>query len=185
MLVHAAAGGVGSAAVQVAKALGATVIGVVGSASKVGAAVEAGADHVLDRSQVDVVAGVRELRGAAGVDVVFDPVGGASYDASTKVIAFEGRIVVVGFTSGTIPSPPLGHALVKNYSIVGLHWGLYLQRDHAVAEDAHAVLTRWAQEGRVRPAVSERVPFAGAAEALTRLATGATTGRVVVGPAAG
>ena len=93
--------------------------------------------------------------------MVFDPVGGASYDASTKVIAFEGRIVVVGFTSGTIPSPPLGHALVKNYSIVGLHWGLYLQRDHAVADDAHAVLTRWAQEGRVRPAVSERVPFAG------------------------
>ena len=74
---------------------------------------------------------------------------------------------------------------MKNYSIVGLHWGLYLQRDHAVADDAHAVLTRWAQEGRVRPVVSERVPFAGAADALTRLATGATTGRVVVGPAGG
>ncbi len=185
VLVHAAAGGVGSAAVQVAKALGATVIGVVGGAPKVAAAVEAGADHVVDRSQVDVVAAVKELCGARGVDVVFDPVGGASYDASTKVIAFEGRIVVVGFTSGTIPSPPLGHALVKNYSIVGLHWGLYLQRDHAVADDAHAVLTRWAQEGRVRPVVSERVPFTGAADALTRLATGATTGRVVVGPAGG
>jgi NADPH2:quinone reductase len=74
---------------------------------------------------------------------------------------------------------------VKNYSIVGLHWGLYLQRNHAVAEDAHAVLTRWAQEGRLRPVVSERVPFAGAAAALTRLATGGTTGRVVVGPAGG
>ena len=78
---------------------------------------------------------------------MFDPVGGAAYDASTKVIAFEGRIVVVGFTSGTIPTPALGHALVKNYSIVGLHWGLYLQRDHAVADDAHAVLSRWARRG--------------------------------------
>jgi NADPH:quinone reductase len=117
--------------------------------------------------------------------VVFDPVGGASYNASTKVIAFEGRIVVVGFTSGTIPSPPLGHALVKNYSILGLHWGLYLQRDHAVVDDAHAVLTRWVEEGLVRPAVSERVPFDGAADALTRLSTGGTTGRVVVGAAGG
>ena len=108
VLVHAAAGGVGSAAVQVAKALGATVIGVVGSPAKVHMAQAAGADHVLDRSQVDLVAAVKDLVGAAGVDVVFDPVGGASYDASTKVIAFEGRIVVVGFTSGTIPTPRSG-----------------------------------------------------------------------------
>lgn len=183
VLVHAAAGGVGSAAVQVAKALGATVIGVVGSAAKAEAAVAAGADHVIDRSQVDLVGALKEVVGPAGVEVVFDPVGGAAYDASTKVIAFEGRIVVVGFTSGTIPTPALGHALVKNYSIVGLHWGLYLQRNHAVTEDAHAVLTRWAAQGLVRPAVSERVPFAGAADALTRLADGRTTGRVVVGPA--
>ena len=122
---------------------------------------------------MDLVAAVKEVVGAAGVDVVFDPVGGAAYDASTKVIAFEGRIVVVGFTCGTIPAPALGHALVKNYSIVGLHWGLYLQRDHAVADDAHAVLSRWVAQGLVRPAVSERVPFAEAADALTRLAAGA------------
>ena len=111
----------------------------------------AGADHVIDRSQVDLVAALKEVVGTAGVDVVFDPVGGAAYDASTKVIAFEGRIVVVGFTSGTIPTPALGHALVKNYSIVGLHWGLYLQRDHAVADDAHAVLSRWAAAGAGAP----------------------------------
>ena len=183
VLVHAAAGGVGAAAVQVAKALGATVIGVVSSAAKAEAAVAAGADHVVDRSRVNLVAALKEVVGTAGVDVVFDPVGGAAYDASTKVIAFEGRIVVVGFASGTIPTPALGHALVKNYSIVGLHWGLYLQRDHAVADDAHAVLLRWVAQGLVRPAVSERVPFAEAADALTRLGAGRTTGRVVVGTA--
>ena len=160
--MHAAAGGVGSAAVQVAQGRSVPrVVGVVGSAAKAEVARRAPAPTTSSTApQVDLVAALKEAVGTAGVDVVFDPVGGAAYDASTKVIAFEGRIVVVGFTSGTIPTPALGHALVKNYSIVGLHWGLYLQRDHAVADDAHAALTRWAQEGLVRPAVSERVPFA-------------------------
>lgn len=180
LLVHAAAGGVGSAAVQVGKAMGATVIAVVGTAAKAEAARAAGADQVVDRSAGDLVASLKEVTGGKGVDVVFDPVGGAAYQASTKVIAFEGRIVVVGFTSGTIPAPALNHALVKNYSVLGLHWGLYLERDHAVAEDAHRQLTEWVSAGLVRPAVSEVVPFEQAAAALARLGAGQTTGRVVV-----
>lgn len=180
LLVHAAAGGVGSAAVQVGKALGATVIAVVGAPDKVAVATALGADHVVDRSHGDLVPAVRELVGRGGVDVVFDPVGGPAYDASAKLVAFEGRILVVGFASGTIPAPGLNHALVKNYAIVGLHWGLYLQRDHAVADEAHRVLTRWADEGLIRPLVSERLPFSGAVDGLTRLAAGSTTGRLVV-----
>jgi NADPH2:quinone reductase len=180
LLVHAAAGGVGSAAVQVGKALGATVVAVVGGPEKVSVARDLGADHVIDRTAGDLVPALKDLTGRRGVDVVFDPVGGAAYEASTKVVAFEGRIVVVGFAGGTIPSPGLNHALVKNYAILGLHWGLYLQRDHAVAEQAHAQLSRWAADGRIRPLVSERLPFDRAAEGLDRLASGRSTGRLVV-----
>jgi NADPH2:quinone reductase len=179
-LVHAAAGGVGTAAVQVGKALGARVVAVVGSEAKAAVAREAGADVVVDRSAGDLVAALKGAVGRSGADVVFDPVGGSAYDASTKVVAFEGRIVVVGFTSGTIPAPALNHALVKNYSILGLHWGLYLQREPAVAIAAHEQLVAWADAGLVRPLVSQQVPFDEAAGALARLGAGESTGRLVV-----
>ena len=104
------------------------------------AAQELGVDVVVDRTRDDVVAAVRAATEGRGVDVVFDPVGGASYDASTKVVAFEGRIVVVGFASGAIPQPPLSHALVKNYSILGLHWGLYRSKDPALVRRCHEEL---------------------------------------------
>jgi NADPH2:quinone reductase len=180
LLVHAAAGGVGTAAVQVGKALGARVVAVVGSPAKAEVARAAGADEVVDRSAGDLVAALKDALGRPGADVVFDPVGGAAYDASTKVVAFEGRIVVVGFTSGTIPAPALNHALVNNYSILGLHWGLYLQRDHAVAAAAHEQLVAWVDRGLVRPVVSERVAFDAAPAALARLGAGESTGRLVV-----
>lgn len=180
LVVHAAAGGVGSAAVQVGKALGARVVAVVGGEAKADVAREAGADAVVDRSRGDLVSALKEAVGSRGADVVFDPVGGAAYEASTKVVAFEGRIVVVGFTSGQVPAPGLNHALVKNYSILGLHWGLYLQRDRSVAADAHAQLTRWADSGVVRPLVSQQVPFEEAPSALRRLGAGESTGRLVV-----
>jgi NADPH2:quinone reductase len=178
--VHAAAGGVGTAAVQVGKALGARVVAVVGSAAKAEVARAAGADEVVDRSVGDLVGGLKEAVGRGGADVVFDPAGGASYDASTKVVSFEGRIVIVGFTSGTIPAPALNHALVKNYSIVGLHWGLYLQRNPEVAREAHERLTQWADEDVIAPVVSQQVPFEDAPSALARVAAGESTGRIVV-----
>jgi NADPH2:quinone reductase len=182
LLVHAAAGGVGSAAIQIGKATGATVIGVVGGPEKAKAARELGADLVVDRHSEDFVAAVKEATGGRGADVVFDPVGGDAYTKSTKCIAFEGRIVIVGFTSGTIPAPALNHALVKNYSILGLHWGLYNTHDPAAVRECHDTLTRLAAEGLVKPLVSERVPLAGAADAVQRVADGLTTGRVVIIP---
>ncbi|MEU1622760.1 NADPH:quinone oxidoreductase family protein [Streptomyces sp. NPDC005722] len=182
LLVHAAAGGVGSAAVQLGKAAGATVIGVAGGPDKAKAVRELGADVVVDRTAEDFVAVVKEATGGRGADVVYDPVGGDAYTRSTKCIAFEGRILVVGFTSGTIPSPGLNHALVKNYSVVGLHWGLYNTHDPAAVRRCHDELTRLAAEGAVRPLVSERVPLEGAADAVQRVADGTTTGRLVVLP---
>ncbi|MET9831595.1 NADPH:quinone oxidoreductase family protein [Streptomyces sp. NPDC006385] len=182
LLVHAAAGGVGSAAVQLGKAAGATVIGVVGGADKAAVARELGCDVVIDRRGEDVVAAVKEATGGRGADVVYDPVGGAAYAQSAKVVAFEGRIVVVGFASGSIPSPALNHALVKNYSILGLHWGLYNTKNPKLIQHCHEQLTELAARGAIKPLVSERVPLAGAAAAVQRVADGVTTGRVAVIP---
>ncbi|MFD4561717.1 NADPH:quinone oxidoreductase family protein [Streptomyces sp. NPDC058469] len=182
LLVHAAAGGVGSAAVQLGKAAGARVIGVVGGAEKAVVARELGCDVVIDRRTEDVVAAVKAATGGRGADVIYDPVGGDAYTQSTKVVAFEGRIVVVGFASGTIPSPSLNHALVKNYSILGLHWGLYAIKNPKLILHCHEQLTDLAARGAIKPLVSERVPLAGAAAAVQRVGDGVTTGRVVVVP---
>ncbi|NUO45846.1 MAG: NADPH:quinone oxidoreductase family protein [Streptomyces sp.] len=183
LLVHAAAGGVGSAAVQLGKAAGAKVIGVVGGADKAAVARELGCDVVIDRRAEDVVAAVKEATGGRGADVIYDPVGGDAYTQSTKVVAFEGRIVVVGFASGTIPSPGLNHALVKNYSIQGLHWGLYNTKNPELVRHCHEQLTELAARGAIKPLVSERVPLAEAAAAVQRVGDGVTTGRVAVVPA--
>jgi NADPH:quinone reductase len=182
LLVHAAAGGVGSGAVQLGKAAGARVIGVVGGQEKAAVARDLGADVVVDRHRDDFVAVVKDVTGGRGADVVYDPVGGDAFRRSTKCIAFEGRILVVGFASGDIPSAALNHALVKNYSIVGLHWGLYQQRDPGAVRDCHAELTRLVAAGAIRPLISERLPLADVPDGLRRLATGTTTGRIVFLP---
>ncbi|GAA4956036.1 hypothetical protein GCM10023238_23340 [Streptomyces heliomycini] len=114
--------------------------------------------------------------------MVYDPVGGPAYAQSAKAVAFEGRIVVVGFASGSIPSPALNHALVKNYAILGLHWGLYNTRNPELVRHCHEQLTDLAARGAIKPLVSERVPLAGAADAVQRVADGVTTGRVAVLP---
>jgi NADPH2:quinone reductase len=180
LLVHAAAGGVGTAAVQLGKAAGARVVGVVGSAEKIEVARKAGADVVVDRSTDDFVTVVNELTDGNGADVIYDPVGGDVFERSTKCIAFEGRIVVVGFASGTVGVAKANHALVKNYGILGLHWGLYTQKAPQLVAEAHAELTRLAQAGEVKPVIGEIVPFAKASDAVQKVASGATVGRVVV-----
>ena len=179
LLVHAAAGGVGSGAVQLGKAAGARVIGVVGGKEKARLAERLGADVVVDRYTEDFVAVVKEVTEGKGADVVYDPVGGEAFRRSTKCIAFEGRIVVVGFASGDIPTAALGHALVKNYDILGLHWGLYQQLNPAAVVDCQAELTRLAAAGLIRPLITERLPIADVPDGLRRLAAGSTAGRLV------
>src|SRR5438094_637907 len=128
LLVHGAAGGVGSAAVQLGKAAGAVVIASVGSAQKAAVCRRLGADLVVQHHEQDVAQAVKDFTRGHGADVVYDPVGGDAFERSTKCIAFEGRLVVVGFASGQIPQARANHVLVKNYSVVGLHWGLYNER---------------------------------------------------------
>ncbi|MDQ4008082.1 MAG: NADPH:quinone oxidoreductase family protein [Actinomycetota bacterium] len=179
LLVHAAAGGVGSAAVQLGKAAGARVIGVVGGPDKAAVARELGADVVVDRHAEDFVAVVKEATGGRGADVVYDPVGGDAFARSTKCVAFEGRILVIGFASGVVPSPGLNHALIKNYSIVGLHWGFYNEKDPEAIRRCHDDLTALAEQGLAKPLVGERLGFDAVADGVQRLADGTTVGRVV------
>ena len=182
LLVHAAAGGVGSGAVQLGKAAGARVIGVAGGEQKAEVARALGADVVIDRNTQDFVEVVKEVTGGRGADVIYDPVGGDTYARSTKCIAFEGRILVIGFAGGQIQSAALNHALVKNYSIVGLHWGLYQSKIPQLIRDCHAQLTKMVADGAIRPLVSERLGFDEVPAGLQRLADGGTVGRVVFVP---
>lgn len=182
LLVHAGAGGVGTAAIQLGKAAGAKVIATAGGPRKTEVCRELGADVVVDYTSEDFVPVVKEVTGGHGADVVYDPVGGDVFDKSTKCIAFEGRLVVVGFTSGRIPEAKANHLLVKNYSVVGLHWGLYRKHEPAIFGEVHEQLTRLVAEGSVDPLVGEVLPLDQAPAALARLASRDTVGKVVLVP---
>jgi NADPH2:quinone reductase len=182
VLVHAGAGGVGSAAIQLAKAAGAHVIATAGGPRKVEVCRQLGADRAIDYTSEDFVSVVKEVTGGHGADIVYDPVGGDVFDKSRKCIAFEGRLVVVGFTSGRIPEAPANHLLVKNYSVVGLHWGLYRKHDPSLFGMVHEQLTRLVDEGHIDPLVSQALPLDHAPAALTALADRATVGKVVLVP---
>jgi len=180
LLVHAAVGGVGSAAVELGKAAGAQVIGVVGGPEKAKIAKQLGTDAVIDRTKEDVVKSVLDLTQGRGADVIYDPVGGQAYRQSVRCIAFEGRIVVVGFAGGEIQTAAVSHALVKNYSIMGLHFGLYVSRDQALVRAADEELRLMVARGQINPLVSEVATFDALPVALEKLAKGETYGRIVL-----
>ena len=182
LLVHAGAGGVGSAAIQLGKDAGAKVIATAGGAAKVEVCRQLGADIVVDYTKDDFVSVVKGATGQRGADVVFDPVGGEVFEKSTKCIAFEGRLVVVGFTSGRFPELRANHVLVKNYAVLGLHWGAYNLFDPAAVREAQRELYTRYERGVVRPLVSERVPLREAPAAMERVASRKTTGKVVLIP---
>jgi NADPH2:quinone reductase len=182
LLVHGGAGGTGTAAIQLGKAAGATVIATAGSDEKVGLCLEVGADHAINYKTQDFADEVNKITDRKGADVVWDPVGGDVYDRSTKCIAFEGRIVIVGFTSGRIPEARANHVLVKNYSVVGLHWGAYELRNPELVAEATEKLFEMYAEGRIKPVISATYPLTEAREALRAVASGGTTGKVLLTP---
>lgn len=182
LLVHAAAGGVGSAAVQLGKAAGATVIATAGGPDKVKVALDLGADVGIDYTAGDFVEAVKDHTGGRGADVIYDPVGGDIFDRSRKCIAWEGRLLVIGFTSGRIPDVPTNHILLKNYSVVGVHWGRYTVVDPAHVVEVDADLFRLFEAGKIKPLIGARVAFEDAPAALRSLADRATVGKVVVCP---
>src|SRR3984893_3957566 len=182
LLVHGGAGGTGTAAIQLGKAAGATVIATAGADEKVALCLEVGADHAINYKSQDFADEIDKITDRKGADVVWDPVGGDVYDRSTKCIAFEGRIVIVGFTSGRIPEAKANHVLVKNYSVVGLHWGAYELRNPALVAEATQTLFEMYAEGKIKPVISATYPLTDAREALRAVASGVTTGKVLLTP---
>jgi NADPH2:quinone reductase len=180
LLVHAGAGGVGSAAVQLGLAAQAKVIATAGGPDKVEVCRKLGAHVVIDYRAEDFVDKVKEATDGRGADVIYDPVGGDTFDRSRKCIAFEGRILVIGFTSGRIPEAPANHVLIKNYSVVGVHWGLYNRLMPEVPRQIHEDLIRLYQEGSIDPLVSQVLPMEQAPEALAALGSRGTVGKIVV-----
>jgi NADPH:quinone reductase len=179
LLVHGAAGGVGTAAVQVGKGLGARVLAVVSSEEKAAVATEAGAEELLQSGE-DWLAGAKELTGGRGVDVVFDPVGGERLESSPRCMAPEGRLLVVGFAEGPIPSLAANRILLRNIDVVGINWGGFLPNDPALPAATHKALTAMVAAGDVKPVVGRSYPLEGAAEALADLDGRRARGKLVL-----
>jgi NADPH2:quinone reductase len=180
LLVHGAAGGVGLTAVELGKRMGATVIATASTPEKLALAREYGADHTINYRDEDFRQRVKALTGGAGANVIYDPVGGDVFTTSLRCIAWEGRLLVIGFASGTIPQVPANYTLVKNCAVVGVYWGAYLQREPAVLRRSFEQLLAWYAEGLLKPHISERLPLERAAEALQRLADREAKGKLVL-----
>ena len=180
LLVHGAAGGAGLAAVEVGKAMGARVIATAGGPAKTAIAAEHGADQTIDYKTQDIRQTVKDLTDGQGADVVFDPVGGEVFDASMRCIAWCGRIVVIGFASGTVPQPKANHLLVKNVSVMGLYWGSYRARAPELMRRQFEDLFAWYASGWLHPLVSRTYPLEKAARALADLKNRKATGKLVL-----
>jgi len=180
LLVLGAAGGVGIAAIEIGKALGARVIACASSDEKLAACREHGADATIDYARQEVRERIRELTEGKGVDVVLDPVGGPLTEPALRSTAWRGRLLVVGFAAGEIPKIPLNLPLLKGCSIVGVFWGEFARRERAAFVESLTQLGRWYGEGKLRPHVSGTFPLERAADALNLLAARKVTGKLVL-----
>ncbi len=182
LLVHAAAGGVGSAAVQIGRALGARVIATASGAEKLRIAREAGADVAIDYTQEDWVARVMAETGGRGADVIYDSVGGDVFDKSLKCIAWNGRLLVIGFAGGDIPSVKANRILLKNIAVVGLHWGAYAKFEPERIPETYRALFDLYAKGEIRPLIYREYPLTEVAAALAALGSRQSWGKVILAP---
>lgn len=180
VLVLGASGGVGLTAVEIAKSMGASVIAAAGGAEKLAVAKRAGADHLIDYTREDLRERVKALTDGRGVDVVYDPVGGDAFDQSLRCIAWEGRVIIIGFAAGRIPQIPANLVLVKNIDVIGFFWGSYRRYKPHLQAESFQQLFRWYEEGKLKPHVSHRLPLEQVKEALELLKTRKSTGKVVL-----
>jgi NADPH2:quinone reductase len=182
LLVHAAAGGVGLAAVQIGKALGARVIASAGGAEKCEIARRHGADAVIDYSVEDFAERVLALTDGKGADVIYDSVGGEVSERSLKCIAWNGRLLVIGFASGRIPEFKANRIMLKNIAVTGLHWGAYTTQDPERVPIVFEALFELYAEGRIEPVIFERFPLDALPVALEALGSRKTYGKLVIMP---
>jgi NADPH2:quinone reductase len=182
LLVHAAAGGVGIAAVQIGKTLGATVIGTAGGPEKLAIAKRVGADVVVDYRDPDWVEQVKAATGGRGADVVYDSVGGDVTDQSLKCIAWNGRLLVIGFASGRIPEVKLNRVLLKNISLIGLHWGAHAFHEPQTVVACFDALLELQRTGAIDPVIYRTYPLDELPAALDALGSRQSYGKVIVAP---
>jgi NADPH:quinone reductase len=180
VFVLGAAGGVGSAAVQIAKAAGARVIAGASTDAKCAFCRTLGADEVLNYERDDLRATLKALTAGRGPDVVYDPVGGPLAEPAFRSIAWRGRYLVVGFAQGSIPSLPLNLTLLKGASLVGVFWGEFVAREPKASAAGLAQLSQWYAQGRVKPAIDSRLPMADIARAYARMASREVMGKVLL-----
>jgi NADPH2:quinone reductase len=180
LLVLGAAGGVGLAAVEIGKALGARVIACASSADKLEVCRQHGADDAINYTTEDLRERIKELTGGKGVDVVYDPVGGPYTEPALRSTGWRGRLLVIGFTAGDIPKIPLNLPLLKGSSIVGVFWGEFARREPKAFAESIGQLGAWFREGKLKPHVSQTFPLEQAVEALKLMATRKAKGKVVL-----
>ncbi|HGY9627243.1 NADPH:quinone oxidoreductase family protein [Pseudomonas putida] len=180
LLVLGASGGVGLAAVEIGKAMGARVIAAASNAEKLAIAKAAGADELIDYRQASLRDEIKRLTGGQGVDVVYDPVGGELFEQAVRGLAWNGRLLVVGFASGTIPQLPVNLTLLKGAAVVGVFWGAFAQRQPEDNAANFRQLFAWHAEGKLKPLVSQTYPLAETGAAIERLAQRQAVGKLVV-----
>lgn len=180
LVIFGAAGATGTAAIQIGKVMGATVIAVCSSDEKQRIAKEQGADHVIgyDNLKEDIKA----LTGGKGADVVYDSVGGDAFKAASRFMAPDGRLLIIGFASGEIPQLPVNLTLVKEYSVVGVFWGNWTRRDPAAYIANMKELFGWYTDGKIKPLIEGRYPLADAAEVLKRVMNRGAVGKIALVP---
>jgi NADPH2:quinone reductase len=182
MLILGAAGGVGLAAIEIGKALGARIIACASSDEKLAVCKEHGADVLINYSKEDLREAIKAATGGKGPDVIYDPVGGEYAEPAFRSIGWRGRYLVVGFANGEIPKLPLNLTLLKGASLVGVFWGEYAKREPKANLAAMRQMIGWMQEGKIKPHISARYALADTAQALNDMAARKVTGKVVILP---
>ena len=180
LLVLGAAGGVGLAAIEIGKALGASVIACASSDAKLAVCREHGADEGINYAAEDLRERIKALTGGRGIDVVYDAVGGPYTEPAFRALAWRGRLLVVGFAAGDIPKLPLNLPLLKGAAVLGVFWGDFARREPQAFAASMKQLGRWYAEGRLKPHISQTLPLARAADAIKLLASRQAKGKVVV-----
>jgi NADPH:quinone reductase len=180
LLIHGASGGVGLSAIQIGKALGAIVIATASTEEKLQICKENGADFVINYKTEDFVSKVKEITKGKGVNVVYDPVGGETFDKTLKCIAWGARIIIIGFASGKIPKIPANILLVKNCDIIGLYWGSYFQMNPKVAIQGIFELFSFYNEGLIRPYIGKTYALQETAKAMTDMLERNSVGKSII-----
>ncbi len=182
LLVHGGAGGVGTTAIQLGKAMGATVIATAGSDEKLEVCRKCGADYTINYRTQDFVQEVKKLTDGRGADVIFEQIGGEVFEKSTRCIAFEGRILIIGFTSGTIPTIATNRILLKNIAIIGLNWPNYQFNKPKTLQRAQQDLYRYYQKGLIKPRIDRVAPLEALPQALRDIQDRKVNGKIILKP---